>query len=112
VGFGGTQGRFPGLRVAEMAAEQKAELQKVLLALIEPYRKEDQEEALECLGKQGGLDACSLAFYKEGDIGNDGEWDNWRLEGPAFVWYFRGYPHVHVWVNVADDPSVELNARG
>jgi hypothetical protein len=34
-----------------------------------------------------------------------------RLEGP-FVWYFRGYPHVHVWVNVADDASVKLNAPG
>ena len=36
-------------------------------------------------------------ILREGDIGNDGEWDNWRLEGPAFVWYFRGSPHVHVW---------------
>jgi len=37
-------------------------------------------------------------------------WDNWRLEGPSFVWWFRGSPHVHVWVNVADSPDVELNA--
>ena len=52
---------------------------------------------LACLKKQGGLDECWLAFYKDGDIGNDGEWDNWRLEGPAFVWYFRGAaarPHL------------------
>jgi hypothetical protein len=105
-------GKFPGIPVHEFADEQKKELQKVLMALVEPYRKEDQEEALECLQKQGGLDKCSLAFYKEGDIGNDGEWDCWRLEGPSFVWYFRGYPHVHVWVNVADDASVKLNAQG
>ena len=26
---------------------------------------------------------------------------HWRVEGPAFVWHFRGAPHVHVWVNVA-----------
>jgi hypothetical protein len=26
------------------------------------------------------------------------------------VWYFRGNPHVHVWVNIADSPNVELNA--
>jgi hypothetical protein len=103
---------YPGIPIAELTADQKIEVQKVLMALIEPYRKEDQDEALECLQKQGGLDKCSLAFYKDGDIGNDGEWDNWRLEGPAFVWYFRGEPHVHVWVNVADDPSVPLNARG
>jgi hypothetical protein len=112
VAFQGTKAKFPGIPVGELVEEQKKELQKVLLALIEQYRREDQDEALECLQKQGGLDKCSLAFYKEEDIGNDGEWDNWRLEGPAFVWYFRGAPHVHVWVNVADDPSVELNARG
>jgi hypothetical protein len=101
---------FPGLPVAELAKEQKAELQKVLKALIEPYRKEDQDEALECLKKQGGLDKCSLSFYKDTKFSD--AYDNWRLEGPAFVWYFRGNPHVHVWVNVADDPSVKLNARG
>jgi hypothetical protein len=112
VAFQGTGGKFPGIPVTELARDQKAELQKVLLALVEPYRKEDQEEALECLRKQGGLDKCSLAFYQDGDIGKDGEWDNWRLEGPSFVWYFRGSPHVHVWVNVADDSSVATNAKG
>jgi hypothetical protein len=112
VAFRGAKGNFTGIAVKELANEQKAELQKVLAALIEPFRKEDQDEAVACLKTQGGLDVCHLTFYKEGDIGNDGEWDNWRLEGPAFVWYFRGEPHVHVWVNVADDPSVKLNAKG
>ncbi len=110
VAFQGDKGKFPGIPVTELSGDQKAEVQKVLMALLEPYRKEDQEEALTCLRKQGGLDKCSLAFYQDGDIGKDGEWDNWRLEGPSFVWYFRGEPHVHVWVNVADDAAVELNA--
>jgi len=112
VAFQGDKGKFPGVPIAELSKDQKAELQKVLMLLLEPYRKEDQEEALECLRKQGGLDKCSLAFYQDGDIGEDKEWDNWRVEGPAFVWYFRGEPHVHVWVNVADDPSVKTNAKG
>jgi hypothetical protein len=112
VAFQGSAGKFPGIPVVDLAAEQKTQLQKVLQKLLEPYRKEDQSEAMLCLKKQGGLDKCALAFYKEGDIGDDGEWDNWRLEGPSFVWYFRGSPHVHVWVNVADDPSVKTNARG
>ena len=51
-----------------------------------------------------------LAFYEEADLGHDKVWDNWRLEGPSFVWHFRGKPHVHIWINVADDPGVELNA--
>ena len=62
------------------------------------------------LSLQGGLDKCHLIFYKERTLGKEGEWDNWRVEGPAFVWYFRGYPHVHVWVNVADDASPKLNS--
>jgi len=84
----------------------------VLLNLLEPYRQEDRDDALACLTAQGGLDRCSLAFYRDGDLGDDGEWDNWRLEGPAFVWHYRGEPHVHVWVNIADAPTVRLNARG
>ena len=98
--------------VAELTRDQRDGLQKVLLALIEPYRKADQDEVLACLMRQGGLERCSLAFYRDGDIGDDSEWDNWRLEGPSFVWYFRGQPHVHIWVNVADDPGVQLNAKG
>jgi hypothetical protein len=111
VGFRGDK-KLPGIPVTEFSADQKQELQRVLSVLVEHYRKDDQDEALACLKRQGGLDRCSLAFYEEGDIGNDREWDNWRLEGPAFVWYFRGFPHVHVWVNVADDPNIELNAKG
>jgi hypothetical protein len=112
VGFQGADGKFPGLPVSEMSDDQKKQMQKVLAALIEPFRKEDTDEAVECLKKQGGLDKCSLSFYRDQDIGRDGVWDNWRLEGPTFVWYFRGSPHVHVWVNIADDPSVKLNAKG
>lgn len=112
VPFQGPNGKFPGIPCSELSRDQKAQLELVLRSLLEPYRKEDQDEVMECLKKHGGLDKCHLAFYKEGDLGNDGEWDNWRLEGPAFVWYFRGTPHVHIWINVADDPSVPLNASG
>lgn len=112
VSFRGKDGKFPGMPLTEISKDQKAAVEKVLMSLIEPYRKEDQEEVMECLKKQGGLDKCSLAFYEQGDLGDDGEWDNWRLEGPSFVWYFRGFPHVHIWINVADDASVETNAKG
>src|SRR5262249_35668076 len=110
VGFQGADGKLPGIPAKELSRDQKEHLQKVLAKLIDPYRKSDQDEALACLAKQGGLDKCSLAFYRDQDIGSDGVWDNWRLEGPSFVWYFRGSPHVHVWVNVADDPGVKLNS--
>lgn len=99
-----------GIPIAQLASDQKEHMQKVLKKLIEPYRQSDQDEVVACLDKFGGLDACHLAFYEEDDLGKDRVWDNWRLEGPAFVWHFRGAPHVHCWVNVADNPEVELNA--
>ena len=105
------QGTEPaGIPASELAADQRAELEKVLAILLEPYRTIDRDEVRGCLAKQGGLDRCRLAFYKDDDLGGDGVWDNWRLEGPAFVWHFRGSPHVHVWVHVADSPDVPTNA--
>ncbi len=110
VGFQGAKGKFQGIQVGQLHADQQQRVQDVLKTLIEPYRSSDQDEVIKCLKAQGGLSACHLAFYAQGDIGDDKVWDNWRLEGPSFVWHFRGSPHVHVWVNVADDPGVKLNA--
>lgn len=112
VPFQGKEGTFDGLLIKEMASDQKAEIKKVLASLVEPYRSEDRDEILACLEKQGGLDACHLAFYESGDIGHDRVWDNWRIEGPSFVWYYRGEPHVHIWINVADSSDVKLNSKG
>ena len=111
VGFRGPKGIYTGIPVRELASDQQMVLKEALNGLIDPFRKEDQTEALACLNQQGGLKSCHLSFYKEGNL-TDGIWDNWRLEGPSFVWYFRGTPHVHVWVNVADSPNVQLNAQG
>jgi len=99
-----------GIPVSELSADQRGELERVLGVLLEPYRTVDRDEVRGCLAAQGGLDHCRLAFYRDADIGGDGVWDNWRLEGPAFVWHFRGAPHVHVWVNIADSPTVPTNA--
>jgi hypothetical protein len=108
----GKEGTFDGMAVKAMSSDQQSEVRKILASLIEPYRQEDRDEIMLCLEKQGGLDACHLAFYEDGDIGNDRQWDNWRLEGPSFVWYFRGEPHVHIWINVADTPQLKLNSKG
>lgn len=103
--------KFDGIAVADLSPDQREHLQDVLKKLIEPYRQTDRDEVVASLRKHGGLDKCHLAFYQDDDLGSDGIWDNWRLEGPAFVWHYRGAPHVHVWVNVADDPTVALNAK-
>ncbi len=110
VGFRGPKADLPGLPASEMSADQKEHLQNILALLVQPYRQSDRDEAYQCIKAQGGLDACRLSFYSDKDIGNDKVWDNWRVEGPSFVWHYRGAPHVHVWVNLADSPDVKLNA--
>lgn len=101
---------IPGLLVGEMSGDQKEAVQKTLQSLVSPYRREYQDQVLSCLKKQGGMDACRLVFYQQRALADNGEWDIWRLEGPSFVWYFRGSPHVHIWIHVADDPSAPVTS--
>jgi hypothetical protein len=91
----------PGLPVAELDGQQKQMVQKLLKDLTSPFRAFDVEEIQECLKEAGGTDKLRLSYYKDEDIGDDKVWDIWKLEGPAFAWYFHGSPHVHTWVNIA-----------
>ncbi|MGA2258329.1 MAG: DUF3500 domain-containing protein [Thermoguttaceae bacterium] len=109
IAFQSRLGSLPGIAVKDLSGDQKAHVQTVLATLIEPYRQSDRDRAVACLKAQGGLDECHLSFYEQGHL-RPGEYDVWRLEGPAFVWHFRGVPHVHTWVHVADDPAVKFNA--
>ncbi|RFC47162.1 MAG: Protein of unknown function DUF3500 [Verrucomicrobia bacterium] len=90
-----------GIPVADLASDQKAHVLKVLEDLLMPFRPEDVAESMALIQKVG-LEKHSLAFYKGHDIGEDGVWDTWQLEGPGLVWHFRGKPHVHTWVHIAD----------
>jgi len=101
----GPKAEFPGIPISELSADQKKLVEKVMHDLLAPYREEDVKEAMSCLKKGGGMEKMHIAFYKEHDIGSDGIWDIWRLEGPTFVWHFRGAPHVHTYVNIASAAS-------
>ncbi len=92
--------RILGLPVSEMTRDQRELVKKVLGDLLLPFREADRVEALRDIEARGGFDELAMSFYKNMDIGNDGVWDVWQLESPTMVWYFRGAPHVHVWVNV------------
>ena len=97
----GTKLGESGLSVGSLDGQQKAMVQKLLKDMLMPFRAFDAEEVQACLKDAGGADNLRLTYFKEGDIGNDGVWDIWKLEGPAFSWYFHGSPHVHTWLNVA-----------
>jgi len=96
----GEKGRFKGISVGELSSDQKELVESVVKVLLAPYRKDDVDESIEHLKAGGGLDSLHMAFYKEGDLNNDQVWDVWRIEGPTFVSYFRGAPHVHAFINI------------
>ena len=92
---------LPGIPVSELSRDQKEHVRKVMADLLAPFRREDADEAMRLVEKNG-FDKLHLAFYKNHDIGNDGVWDVWQIEGPAMLWYFRGEPHVHTWVHIRE----------
>jgi hypothetical protein len=102
VALTGKKSGLPGIRVADMTRDQRELVHKVMADLLLPFRKADREEAMKYVTKQG-FEHLHMAFYKDQDIGNDGVWDVWQIEGPSMVWYFRGDPHVHTWVHVKEE---------
>ncbi len=96
----GASGTFPGIAIGDLSADQKGLVESTLKVLFAPYRKDDVDEVFEILKASGGIEKLHLAFYQQEDLGNDKVWDIWRVEGPAFVWHFRGAPHVHAYINI------------
>ena len=100
VALQGDKGTFPGIGVAQLSNDQKQLVTKTIQVLLAPYRPEDVDEVMEILKVTGGVDKLHMAFYQQGDLQSDKVWDIWRVEGPAFVWHFRGAPHVHAYINI------------
>ena len=96
----GDAGKFSGIKVADLNSDQKSLVEKSLSVLLAPYRKEDIDEVMQILKESGGVDQLHMAFYQQEDIGGDKVWDIWRVEGPSFVWHYRGAPHVHAYINI------------
>ncbi len=96
----GAAGKFEGLRFAALSADQRELGRQVLADLLAPFRQSEVNEAMQLI-EAGGLENLHAAFYKNQDLGNDGVWDVWQIEGPGMVWFFRGEPHVHCWAHIA-----------
>ena len=94
-----------GLPVSAMTRDQRELVGRTLEDLLAPFRQRDRDEAVKLIESTGGVDSLTMAFYKNEDLGRDGVWDVWKLESPTMVWYFRGSPHVHVWVNIQENPG-------
>jgi len=105
----GERGKFPGVPIAKLEDARKESAQKLVDAILDVYRIEDADYARDCLRANGGVSALHLSYYREGEVDGSGQYQIFRLEGPAAVFYFRGYPHVHAFINVGMDPDHPLS---
>jgi hypothetical protein len=91
---------YPGMPIRDLSADQRRLVETVMRNLLSPYRREDADEVMDLIRRNGGMERIHLGFYKDADT-PAGQWDFWRLEGPGFVWNYRIMPHVHTYVNIA-----------
>ena len=91
---------FSGIAASELSPDQRKLVEETMQVLLAPFREEDVKETMSLLKAGGGLDKLHLAFYQSANLGDDQEWEIWRLEAPTLVWHFRGSPHVHTYVNI------------
>jgi hypothetical protein len=91
---------YPGIAASALTADQRRLVESVLRDLLSPYRREDADEVMDLMRRNGGMDRVHLGFFRGGQT-EANRWDFWRLEGPGFVWNYRVMPHVHTFVNIA-----------
>jgi hypothetical protein len=105
----GSSGAFCGVGIATLSVESRALARELVDGILSSYPPEDVEYAWRCLDANGGLDSLFLSYYADGEVGKSGEYQIFRIEGPCAVFYFRGYPHVHAFVNLAMDGELPLS---
>ena len=105
--------RHPGLVASDMTADQRRLVETVMRDLISPFRREDGDEVMDLIRRNGGLERIHLGFFRDANSRYPaGQWNFWRLEGPGFVWNFRVLEHVHCFVNIALQPAAQPPVRG
>ncbi len=97
-------GTAKGVLYADLTADQKELMEKVMRSLLSPFRKEDADEAMAVIKETGGLGKLGFVFYaskyENAETNEKQPWSFWRIEGPGFVWNFRVLPHVHTFVSI------------
>src|SRR5262245_14456231 len=106
----GRGGSFPGVAVSSLAPADQALARDLVERILATYPANDVAYARACLQANGGVDALFLSYYQHGEDGAIAEGQVFRLEGPAAVMYFRGYPHVHAFINIAMSTDAPLSS--
>jgi hypothetical protein len=92
--------KHQGISTKDMTKDQKSLLIKTMRDMLRFFRKGDVDESMKLIEKD--IDNIHLAFYGgfKYDVGSDKVWDVWSIESPNLVWYFRGQPHIHCYLNI------------
>src|SRR5262245_45166761 len=106
----GRGGSFPGVAVSSLAPADQALARDLVERILATYPADDVAYARACLQANGGVDGLFLSYYQHGQDGAIAEGQVFRLEGPAAVLHFRGFPHVHAFVNVAMNGQAPLSS--
>ncbi|MCI0463372.1 MAG: DUF3500 domain-containing protein [Gemmataceae bacterium] len=95
--------RHPGVAATDLTHDQRQLVRQVMRTVLSPYRREDADEVMEIIGRNGGMERLHLAFYRDRGAEENARWHFWRIEGPGFVWNYRVLPHVHTYVNISSE---------
>lgn len=118
----GADGIFPGVRIGDVSGAAKELAQDMFATVFSGFTSAQQKEAREAIDANGGIESLHVAMYSDFSFYDDGERYGelkpeqrnarplpyvqvWRIEGPAMVIHFQGYPHVHAYMNIVRDPS-------
>jgi hypothetical protein len=100
----------PGLPISDMTPDQRTLVQTVMRDVLSPFRREDADEVMDLIRRNGGMERIHIAFYRDPGSTDNARWHFWRLEGPGFVWNYRILPHVHTYVNIALRPQTAVRS--
>jgi hypothetical protein len=96
---------LPGLSCADLSADQKAKLLGTMRAMLACFRADDVAATMKSIEERKMIDSLFVSCFGGAyDIGGDGVWDVWQIEGPELVWYFRGTPHIHGYFHLSQAP--------
>ncbi len=106
----GDSGVFAGVFVASLPTAAQAKVEDTINMILAQYPADDVDYAWQCMNANGGIERMHLSYYRdsEGD-GGSCQYQTYRIEGPASVFYYRGYPHLHAFFNVAMDGNAPLS---
>jgi hypothetical protein len=92
---------LPGLNGADLTNDQQAKLLDTIRRMLVCFRPDDVAATMKTIEDKKLVERLFISCYGgEHDIGQDGVWDTWQIEGPEMVWYFRGEPHIHAYFHL------------